>query len=51
MALDNPYGGGCVQDQDGDEAFAKHKDFGYLTVDPLDCRLGFSLVACAVILL
>eukprot|EP00070_Physeter_catodon_P038825 XP_028345719.1 uncharacterized protein LOC114486297 [Physeter catodon] len=35
----------CLQGQEkGKEGdvFAKHRDFGYLTVDPLECRLGFS---------
>ncbi|PFH38638.1 hypothetical protein BESB_009800 [Besnoitia besnoiti] len=26
------------------ESFARHNDFGFLTVDPLDCRLGFTAI-------
>ncbi|EPT28931.1 hypothetical protein TGME49_231605 [Toxoplasma gondii ME49] len=33
----------CMKEKE-EEPFAKHKDFGYLTVDPLDCRLGFTSV-------
>ncbi|KFG48581.1 ATP:guanido phosphotransferase, C-terminal catalytic domain-containing protein [Toxoplasma gondii GAB2-2007-GAL-DOM2] len=33
----------CMKEKE-EEPFAKHKDFGYLTVDPLDCRLGFTAI-------